>query len=194
MNDNLRLFFENLFGPMPQPEWTLLKGILEPIVVEKGQELHPIGKCCEHLWFMDRGALKIYEILDGRERTTHFFVENSLFIDFHSATSGNPSEFGFRAEECCHIQQMPYGRLLELFDRSHYLERLARLMAERQFMLEFELRRQLLNLDAMQRYEYLMERHPHIFRRFALKDIASFIGITPVSLSRLRKMADTQRT
>lgn len=194
MNDNLRLFFESLFGPMPGQEWELLKGIMEPLQVEKGQDLHPIGRCCRHLWYLDRGAVKVYETLDGQERTTHFFVEGNLFIDYHSVTSGEPSQFGFRAEEHCHIQQLPYDRLLAVFDRSHYLERLARLMAERQFMMEFELRRQLLNLDAMQRYEYLMERHPHIFRRFALKDIASFLGITPVSLSRLRKMVDTQRT
>jgi hypothetical protein len=109
-----------------------------------------------------------------------------LFIDYHSVLTKSPSEIGFRAEENCFIQQMAYDRLLALFDKSHYLERLARLMAERQFVKEFALRRQLLNFDALERYEYLIETQPYIFQRFALKDIASFIGITPVSLSRLR--------
>jgi hypothetical protein len=61
-------------------------------------------------------------------------------------------------------------------------------MAERQFVMEFELRKQLLNFDALERYEFLIKTQPYIFQRFALKDIASFIGITPVSLSRLRKL------
>jgi|SRR5690606_17168855 len=187
MNDQLRLFFEHLFGPMPQMEWDLLQGILEPLEVAKGEELHPIGKCCGHLWFLEQGAVRVYENHLGEERTTHFFIENNLFIDYHSVLTRTPSEIGFRAEQDCVVQLMPYSKLLVLFDRSHYLERLARLMAERQFVQEFELRRQLLHFDAMQRYEYLMEQHPYIFQRFALKDIASFIGITPVSLSRLRK-------
>lgn len=188
MNDNLKLFFDNLFGQMPLPEWHLLKDILEPIEIAKGADLHKIGKQCKHLWYLEKGAIRVYEYSNDTERTTHFFIENNLFIDYHSVLTKSPSEIGFRAEENCFIQQMAYDRLLALFDKSHYLERLARLMAERQFVKEFALRRQLLNFDALERYEYLIETQPYIFQRFALKDIASFIGITPVSLSRLRKL------
>ena len=129
----------------------------------------------------------MYENLNDQEKTTHFFIENNLFIDYHSVLTNKPSEIGFKAEDDCILQQIPYDKLLSLYNQSHYLERIARVMAERQFVQEFELRRQLLNFDALQRYEYLIETKPYIFQRFALKDIASFIGITPVSLSRLRK-------
>lgn len=188
MNEHLKLFFDNLFGNMPETEWGLLKDILEPIEIRKGRDLHKIGKRCRHLWYLDKGAVRVYEYSKDSERTTHFFVEDNLFIDYHSVLTNSPSKIGFRAEDNCVLQQMPYDKLLALFDKSHYLERLARLMAERQFIMEFELRRQLLNLDALELYEYLIKTQPHIFQRFALKDIASFIGITPVSLSRLRKL------
>lgn len=188
MNDHLKIFFESLFGQMPLSEWQLLKEIVVPITVQKRSDLHKIGKQCKHLWFLEKGAIRVYEYSNNQERTTHFFIENSLFIDFHSIWTNSPSEIGFRAEEDCIIQQIDYGQMLSLFDKSHYLERIARLMAERQFVMEFELRRLLLNFDALERYEYLIRTHPYIFQRFALKDIASFIGITPVSLSRLRKL------
>ncbi|TAF44215.1 MAG: Crp/Fnr family transcriptional regulator [Sphingobacteriales bacterium] len=188
MNDNLKNFFERLFGQMPQNEWELLKSILEPIEIQKGADIHKIGKYCKHLWFLQNGAVRVYENSNGYDRTTHFFIENNLFIDYHSVLKNSPSEIGFKAEEKCILQQMPYDKLLLLFDKSHFLERLARLMAERQFVMEFELRRQLLNFDALERYEFLIKTQPYIFQRFALKDIASFIGITPVSLSRLRKL------
>jgi CRP-like cAMP-binding protein len=188
VNDNLKNFFENLFGQVPQTEWELLKSILEPLEIPKGEDIHEIGKQCKYLWFIEKGAVRVYENSNQNERTTHFFIENNLFIDYHSVLTKLPSEIGFRAEENCLLQQMPYHKLLSLFDKSHYLERLARLMAERQFVMEFELRRQLLNFDALERYEYLIQTQPYIFQRFALKDIASFIGITPVSLSRLRKI------
>lgn len=188
MNDNLKIFFESLFGPVPQTEWELLKSIAEPVEIAKGNDIHKVGKPCRHLWFLEKGAVRAYEYSNEQERTTHFFIENNLFIDYHSVLTKSASEIGFKAEEHCTLQQMPYNKLLSLFDKSHYLERLARLMAERQFVLEFELRRQLLNFDALERYELLMQTQPFIFQRFALKDIAGFIGITPVSLSRLRKM------
>lgn len=188
MNDNLKNFFESLFGKVPQSEWELLESILETIEVPKGENIHEIGKHCKYLWFIEKGAVRVYEYSNDTERTTHFFIENSFFIDYHSVLTNLPSDIGFRAEEICLIQQMPYDKLLALFDKSHYLERLARLMAERQFVMEFELRRQLLNFDALERYEFLIKTKPFIFHRFALKDIASFIGITPVSLSRLRKL------
>lgn len=188
MNDKLKTFFEHLFGNVPQTEWELLKSIIEPIEIAKGEHIHKIGKPCRYLWYLEKGAIRVYEHTNEQERTTHFFIENNLFIDYHSVLTQSPSQIGFRAEENCLLQQMPYDRLLTLFDKSHYLERLARLMAERQFVMEFELRRQLLNFDALERYEYLINNQPYIFQRFALKDIASFIGITPVSLSRLRKL------
>jgi CRP-like cAMP-binding protein len=188
MNDNLKNLFERLFGQVPQSEWELLKSILEPIEIPKGADIHIVGKQCKHLWFIEKGAVRVYEYSNETERTTHFFIEDNLFIDYHSVLTKSPSEIGFKAEENCVLQQMSYDKLLTLFDKSHYLERLARLMAERQFVMEFELRRQLLNFDALERYEFLIKTQPYIFQRFALKDIASFIGITPVSLSRLRKM------
>lgn len=188
MNEHLKNFFERLFGQVPKSEWELLKAILEPIEIPKCTDIHKIGKQCKHLWFLEKGAVRVYEYSSETEKTTHFFIEDNLFIDYHSVLTKSPSEIGFKAEENCILQQMPYDKLLSLFDKSHYLERLARLMAERQFVMEFELRRQLLNFDALQRYEYLIKTQPYIFQRFALKDIASFIGITPVSLSRLRKM------
>lgn len=188
MNDNLKIFFERLFGQVPQSEWELLKSVLEPIEIPKGVDIHIIGKQCKYLWFLEKGAVRVYEYSNETERTTHFFIEDNLFIDYHSVLTKSPSEIGFKAEENCILQQIPYDKLLTLFDKSHYLERLARLMAERQFVMEFELRRQLLNFDALERYEFLIKTQPYIFQRFALKDIASFIGITPVSLSRLRKL------
>ncbi len=187
MDNSLRVFLENLFGAMPEHEWQLLSSTMQPLTIAKNEDLHPIGKYCKHLWFLEKGAVKVYELNNGEERNTHFFTAFSLFIDYHSIATHTPSEIGFRAVEDCSIYALNYAALLTCYDQSPYLERIGRIMAERQFVMEFELRRLLLNYDAKQRYAYLMQKQPEIFQRFSLKDIASFIGITPVSLSRLRK-------
>ena len=168
-------------------EQTLIS-IIQPLSVEKGTEILSIGKHCRHLWFMSKGAVRAFEINDGLEKSNYFFTDYSLFIDYYSITTKQPSELCFIAVEDCEILAMNYSDMLALYNQSQLLERIGRIMAERQFVIEFELRRMFLNMDAFERYEYLTANRPEIFQRFALKDIASFIGITPVSLSRLRKM------
>lgn len=187
-NEHLKTFIEKVFGEIPQKDWNLLNSIIQPLTVKKGTEILTIGKHCKHLWFMSKGAVRAFEINDGLEKSNYFFTDYSLFIDYYSITTKQPSELCFIAEENCEILAMNYADMLALYNQSQLLERIGRFMAERQFTIEFELRRMFIKMDAFERYEYLTTNRPEIFQRFALKDIASFIGITPVSLSRLRKM------
>ncbi len=104
-----------------------------------------------------------------------------------SVLTKQPSELFFQATENCQISQINYLNLEKLYKQNHKIEHIGRVMAEMQFIGEYNRRKQLLNMDALERYEYLENHQPEIFSRFALKDIASYLGITPVSLSRLRK-------
>ena len=140
------------------------------------------------------GTVKAYENIHGQEQNTHFFIENSLFIDYRSVIMEAPSLIGFKAVEDTTVVVIEYKLLLELYDKIPLFERIGRMMAERQLLTEFDLRLFLLNMDATQRYEHIMQNHPWIFQRFSLKDIASFIGIAPASLSRLRKFIQQGRT
>lgn len=183
-----RTFIESVFGKMPDRDWNLLNGVLQPQTVNKGETILKIGTVCKHLWFLVNGAVRTYEVNDGNERSNYFFTDQSLFIDYYSIATNNPSQLSFVAQEDCELFAMNYADLLALYNQSQLLERIGRIMAERQFVIEFELRRMFINMDALERYNYLLDSNTSIFQRFALKDIASFIGITPVSLSRLRKM------
>lgn len=140
------------------------------------------------------GTVKAYENIHGQEQNTHFFIENSLFIDYRSVIMEAPSLIGFKAVEDTTVVVIEYKLLLELYDKIPLIERIGRMMAERQLLTEFDLRLFLLNMDATQRYEHIMQNHPWIFQRFSLKDIASFIDIAPASLSRLRKFIQQGRT
>ncbi len=129
----------------------------------------------------------MFENMDGTEKTTHFFIAPTMFTMYHSLITATPSEVSIKAEENCSLQAIPHAQLTKLYDQSHQLERIGRIMAEFQFVGEFNRRRLHLNMDALQRYEYLEQHQPEVFQRFQLKDIATYLGITPVSLSRLRK-------
>jgi CRP-like cAMP-binding protein len=90
------------------------------------------------------------------------------------------------SSEASLLDVIAYDQLKLLYDKSHTLERIGRLMAEFQFVQEFNRRRVLLQMPALERYEWLEKHQGAVFQHFQLKDIATYLGITPVTLSRLR--------
>ena len=188
ITNSFKNFIESVYGEFPERDWLLLKKLCQHQRVNKGQEILSIGKICKHLWFLSKGAVRTYELNEGIEKSNYFFLDHSLFIDYYSIATNKGSELCFVAEEDCELLAINYQKLLDTYNESQPLERIGRIMAERQFVIEFELRRLFLTKDALERYQYLIENKPEIFQRFSLKHISSFIGITPVSLSRLRKM------
>jgi len=110
-----------------------------------------------------------------------------FFTDFKGMAGKQPSALGFRTTEKSQIIRISYPDLLQVYNKSHSIERIGRIMAERQFLMELHLRTLLLNHNSKDLYDYLIREQPAVFQHFSLKDIASFMGIAPESLSRLRR-------
>lgn len=184
----MRNYIENIIGyKLSDSDWNLLAGIVEVSELPKGHHLVKEGQRCNYIWFLKKGAVRFFENIHGACRTTHFFVAPSMFTVYHSLITGSPSELDIEATSDLIIEALPYDQLKKLYIQSHALERVGRIMAEYQFISEMNRRRMLLNMDALERYEYLEANQPEVFQQFQLKDIATYLGITPVSLSRLRK-------
>jgi len=189
----MRQYLEAVGGPISEEAWEATQSIIVEQEVTAGTLLLENGKVCDAIWHLVSGAGRFFEWHDGEEYTTHFFVGPTFFTNYHSLLSGEPSEFNILMEEESQLQILPYPLLQGLYGTHHALERVGRRFAEQMFMGEFDRRRQLLHWDATRHYEHLEENHPEVLRRFAQKDIASYLGITPVSLSRLRKQRRTSK-
>ena len=184
----MREYIENIIGKkLSDSDWNLLSEIAEHSELPKGHLLVKEGQRCNHIWYLKEGAVRFFENVNGDYRTTHFFVAPSMFTVYHSLITGSPSELSIEATSDLIMETLPFNQLNKLYDQSHALERVGRIMAEYQFISELNRRRMLLNMDALERYEFLESNQPEVFQQFQLKDIATYIGITPVSLSRLRK-------
>lgn len=178
---------ERITGKLDDEMFGVLLGITQKIDLPKDAFLLEQGQICRHLWFLHQGAIKAYAIINGEIHNTHFFVEECFLTNYMSILTKQPSELFFQATEDCQLSQLNYAHLENLYREHHRIEHIGRVMAETQFIAEYHRRKLLLQMDALERYEYVEEHQPEIFSRFALKDIASFLGITPVSLSRLRR-------
>lgn len=184
----MRNYIEQITGSLPDDDWKLYQKHLKIMKAKKGETILQFNKPCKTIWHMTKGAVRKLEMDNGIEKTTHFYVAPKVFTVMHSALTGEPSDLAITCEEDCELLTLDTKQLEILYQQSIYIERVGRRMAEEEFIEEFSMRRMFLKLDALQRYEYMEKKHPEILKRFQLKDLATFLGVTPETLSRLRKL------
>lgn len=165
----------------------ILKTIANVKKVRKNTDILPIGGRCNFLWFIQKGAVKAFHFKEEHERCLYFFTQGLFFTNYYCWVTGNQSDLCFRSVTECEIMEISYPKLETLCTAYHIFDTIGRKFAEKMFVEEYQLRRLLTSSTAMDRYLYIEQNRPEIFAHFSLKDIASFIGITDSSLSRIRR-------
>lgn len=153
---------------------------------EKGAYLLQNGDICRHLIFVKSGLLKLSSMKDGSEFILRFFPENSLFMEIDSFSKQQPSVFTILALEPSEIVLLHHHDLNELVKKHHCLETLFRkLMTNASVNMMMRIS-EMLEDRPEQRYRNFLEDQKHIVNRISLGDLARYIGISQVSLSRIR--------
>jgi CRP-like cAMP-binding protein len=185
--ERLRIFFAEL-ADVPLEEWQLFKGCLKQQVLKPGQHVIKAGESAAIMSFVLKGLLMAYyQNADGREIVRNFTLENQLACAYKSASRAAPSHVSIVALEETVVLTFSYQDLLDAYDRSAVWERVGRKLFEA-YCGAFERRTfQLMALDAKSRYEDLSRDYPELIKRVQRQYIATFLGITPQSLSRLMK-------
>ncbi|MEM7549475.1 MAG: cyclic nucleotide-binding domain-containing protein [Bacteroidota bacterium] len=154
---------------------------------KKGDVILHFNKPCKTIWHLVTGAARKIEMIEGSTKTTHFYTAPKVFTVLQSALKSIPSDLSIVCDEDCIFLELPFVELQKLYEKSRYIERIGRRIVEEEYIAEFSIRRMFLKMDALERYEYIEKTHPEVLKRFQLKDVATFLGITPETLSRLRK-------
>lgn len=173
--------------PLPDEALTAFIGKLEPFSFEKKSVIVTPEKNCDYLFFITRGGIREFIIDDkGNDISVWFGFEKDVAVCLASFISGRPSYTGLQATEDCELLGIYRKDLYELYDSFSEIERLGRIMTEIYFVATEEYRRGFHHLTASQRYDKLMERSPEIIQRVSLTHIASYIGVSLETLSRIR--------
>lgn len=152
-----------------------------------GELILGVDEKCKDVYFVIEGLFRIYNLKDGNEINMAFMSEVEFFTDYESLVSYENCKCYIESIEKTRMLLLPYDKLLEGYDKSHMLERLGRLMVERAMTNMISLNNSAANIKAEQKYIEFEENNKELVNRIPLKHLASFIGITPESLSRLRK-------
>jgi CRP-like cAMP-binding protein len=171
---------------MPIDEWKLIASCFVKRTVEKNEVLLQEGDVCRYLYFAESGLLHFYINKDGNN-ITKFFTEAPYF--FTSQASFNfqkPATENIQAIEKSTVWQVSYHQVNELYKLKSWTDFARKIVQEVQFFTE-EILEELQTETAEFRYEKMLKVEPELLNRIPLKILASYLGIAPQSLSRIRK-------
>lgn len=153
--------------------------------VQRNRLIQPIGHTCKTIYFLESGIARIFYFLDGNDITEHFALPNEVVVRVESLFTGRPSLKGIQALEDCKLVAIDVTDLTALYNQHPSIERLFRLVFEDGYVRTINRIESLQFQTAEERYRALLEA-TDLVNRIPLKHIASYLGITQVSLSRIR--------
>ena len=178
---NIKTYF-----PISSDAQQAIRDNLEKLVLPKNEYLVTERKVCRNLYFLEQGALRGYYMLDGKEITNWFGFENDFVTSFQSFITGAPAAENIQLLEGSVLWSISKEKLTSLFNQFHEIERLVRIAYEKYYL---RLEERFVNAQfktAAELYESLIQRSPHILERVPLGMIASYLGISQETLSRIR--------
>jgi CRP-like cAMP-binding protein len=185
--EKLIKFFDNLFPLNSEERQEVYTHFKERNIKRKGFILQQ-GDVCKHFTFVVSGCFKMYVIdLAGKEHNLQFVTENDWVSDLTSFYQEIPSNVYIEAIEPSVVLQVKHDELLSLYTRYHKFDRNFRIILERKYIQLQSRTLQNISVTAEERYRHFVENYPSLASRLPNTQIASYLGITPEFLSKIRK-------
>jgi len=164
-----------------------IKSRLQHKAIKKKTELLSRGSVCRNIYFVNKGCLRIFNIdNESEEHNVSFCPENWWAVDISSFSHQTPAFYNIDALEDTEVFYLSYSVLEELYVLIPKLERFFRILKQNGFHLYQQRITSNLSKSAEERYEVFQKQYPKLEQRIAQKQIASYLGITPVFLSMIR--------
>lgn len=154
---------------------------------KKGDILLREGQVSRDSYFIIEGCIRKYYIIDGDERTTEFYVEDESVASLQSYQNRAPANHYFECVEDCRLAVLNYEKEQELFKRVPKYEALCRMSMENDFGEQQEALAKFITSSPEERYKNLLKTRPDLIQRVPQYHLASYLGVKPESLSRIRK-------
>lgn len=170
-------------------DWTSLSKHVKIEECTKNTIIRPAYKAEHNLYYILSGATASLAYKDNKLACIDLCFKDEFFGDYSSLISNNHSPLELRSLTRCQYLSFPFTRLLETYAQlpSQIAETIGRQSAEYLYILKQQELIELKTLSATERYTNLLEKQPEIFQQIPLKYIASYLGVTAESLSRIRK-------
>jgi len=184
--EDLKKVFLNLAGEQDR-NMTELNRLFTLKVYKKNDFFLKEKSISKHIGFVVHGAFReFYTDKTGREYNKTFCFPGQFTGSYYDLASGKPSNVSIQAMADSKVLVMSYSRSRELMNQDIFWLKVGYANAHRLLMYKLEKEYQLLTLSAKERYALLVKENPQLEQLVPAYHIASYLGITPISLSRLR--------
>ena len=178
--------------PLSETEKQAFVAITTHKHLQKNESLMRQGDICRSVTFIHTGSLRLFHTVDGEEKTIQFFLENDWYTDYRSFLTSQPTIENAQALDACDLIQFNRTDLEQLYRQHPVFERIGRISAERAFLSLNTRNTMMTDQSPEARYQQLIQDRPDLFQRVPQYHIASFLGIKPESLSRIRRRLATR--
>ncbi len=182
----LKAFLQKI-APLPPEEWARTQSFFFRETVQKGAYYIKAGQYASKVSFIESGLFKLYYLAASRERIMMFFSENQFVTDYFGYLTHTPSVRPIQAVEDAVLYSISRDDLNRLFDASKTWEKIGRILAERAYVVSVQRANRLLHDDPDTRFATFMQEYPTLLQRVPQYMIASYLDMTPETLSRIKK-------
>lgn len=178
----------NTITDLPSDQEDKFRALLSVENIKKGDHFVRAGRTSRSIAFVKKGLFRyFYTTEDGVELTKGFFDDNSVLSAYDAILENSPAHYTIEALEDSIIERVDYDKFHQLFSEAPCWNEFLVTLLQKGYLAKVRREREFLLMDAEQRYRAFLERYPGLEERIKQHVIASYIGITPESLSRIRK-------
>ena len=182
----LKSFFNNV-SPLNDQTWREIEPLFHKVTLAPHEHFINVNETASKIAFLESGIVRAYfNDKEGKEYNKQFFVAPTAIGAYTSLLTGRPNLIPQQAMTDCIIWTLKYDEITNRYDACPDLERLARKMAEYYFLEKEKKELEIVLLDATARYHIFQKEFPGIEQRITQYHVASYLGISPIQLSRIR--------
>ena len=174
------------YSTMTHDELDILESILEPVKYGKGEMILTEGEVCRGISYIEKGLVRQFYNKNGKEVTEHLGVDHTIFMCIESLFKEEPTRLQVEALEATLVYILPKAKLEAAAIRNVNIQMLYRKILE-ESLIQSQVHADLMRFEtAPNKYKRLCELSPQVVLRAPLTNIASYLQMTPETLSRIR--------
>jgi len=186
MFSQIKTSLHHVINIKSEEEWIALEKLIEFKTYRKGECVLRAGEVAEYVYFLNKGLFRLFYEFKEKVHTSKFFKENEFVASYESFLTRAPSDHSLDALEDSEVLAINYDNLQQLYNNYPVYDRLGRLMAEGLFISVCEKNRKYFQ-SPEEKYLDFVRHSPDLLQRIPQYIIASYMAISPETLSRVRK-------
>ena len=178
----------NSISPLQDNTWEKVEPLFSETTIKKGDYFINEGETAKQIGFLENGIIRaFYRNNEGKEYNKHFFVAHNVVGGYSSLITKSPNKINQQALTDCKILVANYAEVTKLYDLFSDFERVGRRLAELYYVDKEQREIEIVLLNADERYLIFRKEYPQLEQLIPQYQIASYLGITPTQLSRIRR-------